>query len=170
MSGPEKPAVVTTQEDDSGSRVVTSRYGPETRFRGKGFFNFDFLLYGAIGVDLQGLSREAVEALRLPLKVMVPFLVMIIASLLTTSNSDEALNRYYAKMKTPVDPDPEKDQAKLAAAYADPGNTERVKLFPNSNLEFQKPTVADITGFVISVITCFAIIGFAFWMAGIGVG
>ena len=93
---------------------------------------------------------------------------MIFFSFLVRPNSKESLDRYYAKMKTPVDPDPEKDKAKLAAAYADPGNTERVKLFPNSNLEFQKPTTADITGFVISVIVCFAIIGFAFWMAGVG--
>ena len=99
----------------------------------------------------------------------MPFLIMILCCFLTRPNSKEALDRYYAKMKTPVDPDPEKDQAKLAAAYADPGNTERVKLFPNSNLEFQKPTTADITGFVLSVITCFAIIGFAFWMASIGI-
>ena len=99
---------------------------------------------------------------------MMPFLVMIVASLLTRKNSEEALDRYYAKMKTPVDPDPEADARKLEAAYADPSTCERVKLLPGSSLEFQKPTTEDVVGFIISVVVCFAIIGFAVLMAGIG--
>ncbi|MFP6767067.1 MAG: hypothetical protein VB859_02780, partial [Planctomycetaceae bacterium] len=97
-----------------------------------------------------------------------PFLVMIIASLITRRNSSQGLDRYYAKMKTPVDPDPEQDRLKLESAYADPSTCERVKLFPNSSLEFQKPTGEDIIGFVVSVLVCFAIIGVAVWAAGIG--
>ena len=98
----------------------------------------------------------------------MPFLVMIIASLLTRKNSEEALDRYYAKMKTPVDPNPKADQQKLAAAYADPSTCERVKLFPNSDLEFQKPTTEDIVGFTLSFLICFAIIGMAFWITTLG--
>jgi hypothetical protein len=96
---------------------------------------------------------------------------MIIASWITSitgkSNSPEALDRFYAKMKTPVDPNPEADLAKLAAVYKEPSNTERVKLFPNTELEIQKPTTADIVGFAISVLVCFVIVGLAFVLAGI---
>jgi SSS family solute:Na+ symporter len=168
LSGPEKPAVVTTQEDDSGSRVVTRRYGPETRFRGKGFFNFDFLLYGAIGVDLQGLSREAVEALRLPLKVMVPFLVMIIASLLTRPNSKESLDRFYVKMKTPTEPDPEKDKRELELSYASPDRFDHKKLFQGSSIEIQRPDSMDVVGFILSCLGVVAVILLALWVANLG--
>ena len=168
LSGPEKPAVVTTQEDDSGARVVTRRYGPETRLRGKGFFNFDFLLYGAIGVNLQGLSREAVEALRLPLKVMVPFLVMIIASLLTRPNSKESLDRFYVKMKTPTEPDPEKDKRELELSYASPDRFDHKKLFQGSSLEIQRPDSMDVVGFILSCLGVVAVILLALWVANLG--
>ena len=168
LSGPEKPAVVTTEKDDSGARVVTRRYGSETRFRGLGFFNFDFLLYRAIGVDLQGLSREAVEALRLPLKVLVPFLVMIIASLLTRPNSKESLDRFYVKMKTPTEPDPDKDKRELELSYASPNRFDHKKLFPGSSLEIQRPGSMDILGFMLSCLGVVAVILLALWVANLG--
>ena len=71
-------------------------------------------------------------------------------------------------MKTKVLPDPEADRAKLEAVYAGEKKPDRVKLFPNSQLEIQKPTKADIIGFTISVLTCFAIIGLAFVIAELG--
>jgi len=54
------------------------------------------------------------------------------------------------------------------AVYAGEKKPDRVKLFPNSQLEIQKPTKADIVGFTVSVLTCFAIIGLAFAIAGLG--
>jgi SSS family solute:Na+ symporter len=163
-----QPQVVTTERIDLHTVRETLAYPAGTELRGAGNLRLNLVLYKPF-LDMKNKSGSSLNALELVPKIVMPFLVMIFCCFLTRSNSQQALDRYYAKMKTPVDPDPEKDQAKLAAAYADPGNTERVKLFPNSNLEFQKPTVADITGFVISVITCFAIIGFAFWMAGLGI-
>ena len=161
--------VIKTQEIDQDTVRETLAYPEGTELIGAGNLKLNLVLYKPF-LNMKTKSGSSLNALELVPKIVMPFLVMILCCFLTRSNSQQALDRYYAKMKTPVDPDPEKDQAKLAVAYADPRYTERVKLFPNSNLEFQKPTVADITGFVISVITCFAIIGFAFWMAGIGAG
>ena len=158
----------TKQVDEFTVREILE-YPAGTELQGAGNLKLNLVLYKPF-LDMKTKSGSSLNALELVPKIIMPFLVMIICCFLTRPNSQEALDRYYAKMKTPVDPDPEKDEAKLAAAYADPGNTERVKLFPNSNLEFQKPTTADIAGFVISVIICFAIIGFAFWMASLGMG
>ncbi|MFP6619886.1 MAG: sodium:solute symporter family protein [Pirellulaceae bacterium] len=167
----QKVTRLTTQTEQVDKFTVreTLEYPAGTELLGEGNLKLNLVLYKPF-LDMKTKSGSSLNALELVPKIIMPFLVMIICCFLTRPNSQEALDRYYAKMKTPVDPDPEKDQAKLAAAYADPGNTERVKLFPNSNLEFQKPTTADIAGFVISVIICFAIIGFAFWMASIGMG
>jgi len=142
-------------------------YPPGTLMRGDGNLKMNLVLYKPF-LNLTSASTSSLNALELVPKIVMPFLVMILFSFLLRPNSQYALDRYYAKMKTPVDPDPEKDLAKLEAAYADPSTTERVKMFPNSNLEIQKPTRADIVGFVVSVLVCFAIIGFAFWMAGVG--
>ncbi|HUG91680.1 MAG TPA: hypothetical protein VML55_12645, partial [Planctomycetaceae bacterium] len=136
----------------------------------KGFGNFrpDFLLYDWAGMDLRNQSNAMLETLTLPPKIVTPFLVMIVISLVTRRNSREALDRYYAKMKTPVDPDPERDRRNLEAAYANPEALEGRKLFPGTSLEIQKPTAVDVIGFVVSVAVCFGIIGLAMVVARIG--
>ena len=142
--------------------------GEGTRLRGSGFFNFDFLFYGAIGVDLGNLSKEMKEALRVPLKVTLPFLVMIFASLLTRPNRKEALDRFYVKMKTPTEPIPEEDLKALELSYADPQRFDHKKLFPGSSFEFQRPGKADIVGFLISCLGVVGVILLALWVASIG--
>ena len=164
-----EPQVITTEKLDDYTIREALAYPQGTELQGAGNLKLNLVLYKPF-LDMKTKSGSSLNALELFPKIVMPFLVMIFFCFLTRSNSQETLDRYYAKMKTPVDPEPQKDRAKLAKAYADPDNTERVRLFPNSNLEFQKPTVADIVGFVVSVITCFTIIGFAFWMAGIGAG
>jgi len=146
-------------------------YPQGTKFQASGNLKLNLAFFLPLGIDLAAQTNSTRNALELVSKIILPILVMIIASWITSitgkSNSPEALDRFYAKMKTPVDPDPAADLAKLEAVYGEPSNTERVKLFPNSQLEIQKPTTADVVGFTISVLVCFAIVGLAFVMAGI---
>ena len=102
------------------------------------------------------------------LQLIAPFIVMIICSFLTTKNKKESLDRFYVKMKTPVLPEPEDDAEELKKSYDNPDRFDHRKLIPNSNLEFQKPTVVDIVGFVISLAVCFGVIYLAILVAGIG--
>ncbi len=92
---------------------------------------------------------------------------MILISFVTPRNSQRALDRYYAKMKTPVDPDHEADDAKLKAAYADTAALESKKMFPGSSLEFQKPNTVDIVGLIVCFLVCFSVIGLAALAANI---
>ena len=101
-------------------------------------------------------------------KIIGPFLVMILVSFFTRPNRRESLDRYYAKMHTPVDPDPQTDQANLEDAFAHPERMDARKLFPGTSLEFKRPTLTDIVGFVVSFLICFGIIGVAAWVASIG--
>ncbi len=121
-----------------------------------------------VGIDLETKSDAMLATFELPPKIITPFLVMILFSFITPRNRKEALDRYYAKMNTPVDPDREMDQKNLEAAYANPEATEKNKLFPGSSLEFYKPSATDVIGFVVSFGVCFAIIGLAVWIATIG--
>ena len=160
--------VATDVNERTGAIRETLDYPAGTPLQGTGSLKLNLLFYKPLGIDLGSQSIASLKSLDLFPKIVMPFLVMIIASLLTRKNSEKALDRYYAKMKTPVDPDPEADQQKLTAAYADPSTCERVKLFPNSDLEFQKPTTEDIVGFTLSFVICFAIIGMAFWITTLG--
>ena len=151
---------------EGNTTVLTQRHtGP---LKGKGFFKLDFLLYHYLGFDLANASKATLETLRLPTRVLLPFLVLIVASFLTPRNSESALNAYYAKMKTEVDPDPEVDRANLEASYADPKRFEANRLFPGTDIELLKPRTSDVVGFVVSVIVCFVVIALLVWLAGIG--
>lgn len=153
---------------DGGTTTVVMRYDDDVRLVGVGDFRLDFLLYQWLGMDLTTKSTAMLSTLELPPKIITPFLVMILLSFLTPRNSRHALDRYYAKMKTPVVQDPEEDRTNLERAYADPGRYEDRKLFPGTSLEFQKPTRTDVIGFVLCVLVCFGVIGLAALVVGIG--
>jgi SSS family solute:Na+ symporter len=154
------------QQQEGDTLVVTQRRaGP---MRGQGQFKVDFLLYHYLGVDLANVSKATLETLRLPTRVLLPFLVLVIFSYITPRTSKEVLDRYFVKMKTEVDPDPETDQRNLEASYRDPKRFEGKRLFPGTDIEALRPRRSDVVGFAISVAVCFAVIGLLVWLAGIG--
>ncbi|XZE53825.1 sodium:solute symporter family protein [Planctomycetaceae bacterium SH139] len=137
-------------------------------FQGQGSFNLDFLIYHYLGIDLAGASKATIETLRLPPRVLTPFLVLILASFLTRRNSQQTLDRYYVKMKTEVHPDPLVDRQNLAASYADPKRFNDRRLFPNSELEILKPKRKDVIGVLVSILVCVVVIAMLIELAQIG--
>lgn len=157
----------TVEERTEGdTKVLVQRKTGD--FQGQGAFNLDFLLYYWIGMDLSSASKSTIETLRLPPRLFMPFLVLVLASYLTRRERDEVLDGYYAKMRTPVHPDPETDRRLLAEARANPDGDRSRRLLPNSDWMFTRPTVVDVAGFLVSVGICFAIVGLLAWLAGIG--
>lgn len=144
------------------------RYDPSQRLQGTGEFKCDFLLYNLLGIDLSEFSDSTLRTLDLPPKIIVPFLVMIVVSLFTRSNTKAALDRYYVKMKTPVRGNLQLDADELERSYQNPDRFNDHKLWPNSNLEFQRPTRSDVVGFVLSLAACFGIIALAMLVTSIG--
>ncbi len=135
----------------------------------EGTFRFDMLIYDKLlGMDLTKVSDAALKTLEFPFKIIAPFLVMIVASLLTKPNSKKSLDRLYVRMKTPVDSDPEKDEAELEKSYANPDRFDHNKLFPKTQWEVQRPTKLDFFGFITCFAICFAIIGLVLFVAQIG--
>jgi SSS family solute:Na+ symporter len=154
------------ERQEGDVRVVVERMvGPQV---GQGSLNIDFLLYSAAGIDLSGVSKATLETLRLPARLLTPFLVLILLSFVTPRGNKDVLNRYFAKMNTPVLPDHEADRQLIEKAYADPDATASRKLFPRSDWEFVKPTTKDVVGFVLSCAVCVLIIALLTWLAGIG--
>ncbi|HBN76521.1 MAG TPA: hypothetical protein DD473_12025, partial [Planctomycetaceae bacterium] len=149
-----------------GTRIVVQKRTGE--FKGEGPLKIDFLIYQWLGViDLSDASKATLETLRLPPRVILPFVFLMLVSLVTPRCNAEKLNRYYAKMKTEVDPDPEKDAAKLAESYANPTRFDDRRLLPGTDWEFMKPSRKDITGFLVSVVVCFIILALLIWVANI---
>ena len=170
IDGVELVQVGETRQIDEHTTQVVKRYPEGTRLKGYGNFQLDFLLYKAVGLDLTGMTNATLDTLSLPPKIVTPFVIMILASFFTRRNSKQGLDRYYAKMKTPVDPDPEIDHKNLEQAYAAPEKLEHRKLFPGTSLEIQRPTFADVAGFVICLAICFGIVYLAVLVASLGSG
>lgn len=166
LTGAKEMEVINTKEEGN-EKVVTERLkgGDLT---GQGSFNLDYVIYQMVGMNLRQTDKAMLETLRLPPRLITPFLVMILLSLVTPRGSQAALDRYYVKMKTPVNPDPEQDLRDLEESFNNPSRFDDKKLIPGSSLEFQKPSGADIGGFVISVAVCFVFLGLAWWVANIG--
>jgi solute:Na+ symporter, SSS family len=155
-----------SRSSDENLEVLVQAY--DSPMRGEGNFNLDFLIYDLLGVDMTAKADSTLATMELPPKIIAPFLVMIGLSLVTRRNREETLDRYYAKMKTPVDQDPAVDAKLLAEAMANPKPLEARKLFPGSDLEFCRPNARDIFGFIGTFALCFLIIGLAVWVASIG--
>jgi SSS family solute:Na+ symporter len=158
---------ITTNATETGQLLVQRKTG---EFIGRGDFNLDFALYALLGIDLSQVSKSTLEALRLPARVLLPFMVFLLAGSVTPRQQKEVLDRYFAKMSTEVAPDPAEDRARLERAYAQPEFRTTLRLFPQSDWEFNRPRVSDVAGFVISVGVCGAIIGLLVGLAAIGSG
>ena len=156
------------QIDDPEHRRITYVRQYEGDVVGQGKLQVEFLPYLWAGLDLSEMGGPLLESLRLPIKIMSPFLVMIILSWVTPRCRAAELDRYYVKMKTPVDPDPRRDAENLNLSYENPSRFDHKKLLPRSQFEFQKPRVSDILGFVISFAICFAFLALIVWLAGLG--
>lgn len=126
--------------------------------KGKGTFELDFLLYDRLGIDLRSQSNGTLEAMRLPTRLFLPFVFLILFSFITPRGNAEKLDRYYVKMKTPVDPDPEKDAEEMRLSYENPHRFDDKRLFKFGGLEFNRPNWVDVVGFVVSFVLCIGVV------------
>ena len=135
---------------------------------GQGFFNVEMAFLSWCGMDLASLPNPMIETLRLPFRIILPILLMVILSLFTGAVDRTVLDRFYARMKTPVNPDPEKDRTEVELSYANPTRFDHVKLFPNSQFEFTRWNKEDTYGFLLGILGTILVIALTLFVAGIG--
>ena len=68
------------------------------------------------------------------------------------------LRDFYARINTPAVADPEEDARLVREKIENPELVEQNKMFPNTSIEFWKPTRFDIVGFVVCVLFVLGII------------
>ncbi|MDP6526137.1 MAG: sodium:solute symporter family protein [Kiritimatiellia bacterium] len=149
---PERKAVfwkggITT--DDNGVR------------QGKGMLHVDLVVLSKLGWDLSRNPYALNESLRAILRILVPFGVVILFSLLTRPDDKRMLDRFFAKMHTPVTGDKELDNRELALNLENPERTAAARMIPNSNWEFSRWTAYDVKGLAwitVGVAGCIALI------------
>jgi SSS family solute:Na+ symporter len=114
---------------------------------GLGRFNAEVWVVGWFGVDFTNWSRAQLQATRFFFDALFPFVLLFALSFVTPRVPGQALDRFFARLHTPVQATPAADSTAVAAACANPGQYERDKLFPGSQWEIMKPARSDYIGF-----------------------
>ena len=120
------------------------------------------------GMDLSRMANPMIETLRLPFLILLPIFLMVIFSLFTRPVDKQVLMRFYARMKTPVNPDPELDRLEVERSYAEPHRFDHTKMFPSSQFEFTKWDKQDTLGFIFGILGTILVIACALIVARIG--
>ncbi len=122
-------------------------------------FNVECWLLGKAGVDVAALSKTQRVTLQFFFDGLFPFVVLIVASLLTRATDPVRVARFYGRMKTPVGDTPELEAAALAETLRRPARFDQTKLFPRSAWEFCRWDRVDTVGFIACCALSAAIVG-----------
>jgi len=141
---------------------------PESELEGIGRFHIENFILDRLGVPVHRFTPAGLMTSRFAFDVVVPFLILFVVSWLTPRTERWRTERFYARMQTPVAPTPEEDEAEVERSYADPRRFEGRRLFKNSNWEFYKPNRQDVVGFIACCAVAAFILGFFFWLLGVG--
>jgi len=129
------------------------------RRHGGGMLSLELVLLDTVGMDLGKNPYALNETIRVIIRTIVPFLILVVVSLLTRRDDKALLDRFFVKMKTPVEIDAEEDARQLALSYADPRRFDDRNLFgPGSDWEFNKWTRTDAVGFAVSTVAAIGVI------------
>jgi SSS family solute:Na+ symporter len=99
------------------------------------------------GIDFTSWSKPHLTAARFFFDAFFPFLLLFLISFISRPEEKGYLDRFYAKMYTPVQPSPEAEREALENAYKNPGMYDERKLFKKSNWEMLRPKRIDYLGF-----------------------
>jgi hypothetical protein len=115
---------------------------------GRGRLHLELVVLDKLGLDLTRLDVSTRYAVRFFFDGFFPFVVLLLVSLFTRRAPAAIVDLFYGKMKTPVDPVPERDAAAMAETQRNPRRFDDRKLFPRSAWEFTKWDRVDMIGFL----------------------
>lgn len=131
---------------DKVARTDTS--DPSSQKVGIGRFHAEIWVLSWFGMDFFGYSKAQLVAARFFFSALFPFVLLFIISFLTKPVHKPSLDRFFAKMHTPVQQTPELDEIALAASYEHPEKFEKEKILTGSQWEILKPSRMDYIGFL----------------------
>lgn len=120
---------------------------PDSPKAGFGRFHAEIWVLSWTGINFSRFSKAQLVAVRFFFDAFFPFFLLLIISFVTRPVSKEHLDRFFAKMNTPVQKTEAEDKKAVAEAMRHPESYKKNKVFPRSDWEFLKPTRLDIIGF-----------------------
>ncbi|MFC2083547.1 sodium:solute symporter, partial [Bacteroidota bacterium] len=120
---------------------------PESSKIGLGRFHAEIWVLSWFGMDFSNYSKAELVTVRFLFDALFPFLLLFVFSYITKPVSKPFLDRFFAKMHTPVQTTDEKEQQALEDSFNNPEKFESDKLFPRTQWEIMKPSRMDLIGF-----------------------
>jgi SSS family solute:Na+ symporter len=120
---------------------------PESPKIGLGRFHAEIWVLSWLGIDFTRFSKAQLVATRFFFDALFPFVLLFLISFITRPVPRVHLDRFFAKLHTPVQTTPEEENRALEQAYKHPEKFEKDKLLPGSRWEIMKPGRIDILGF-----------------------
>lgn len=120
---------------------------PDSPKQGFGRFHAEIWVLSWFGPDFSKLKKSQLVAIRFFFDALFPFVLLFLFSLVTKPLSRQHLDRFFAKMHTPVQRTHKEEEKALEEAYRNLEKYRHQKLFPKSQWEILKPTKLDALGF-----------------------
>jgi SSS family solute:Na+ symporter len=115
--------------------------------QGLGRFHAELWVLSWFGIDFSGFTKAQLVATRFFFDALFPFVLLFLVSFVTKPVRKDNLDRFYAKLHTPVQKTAEEEEKELEKSYQNPDRFKKDILLPNSNWEIEKPTKMDALGF-----------------------
>lgn len=120
---------------------------PDSPKMGIGRFNAELWVLSWIGFNFTHWTKAQLVAARFFFAAGFPFLLLFILSWITRPVEKTHLDRFFAKIHTPVQKTPEEEKAALELAARSPERFDKDKIWPRSSWEIMKPKKMDWIGF-----------------------
>ncbi len=120
---------------------------PDSPKVGIGRFQAEVWVLSWFGIDFTHFKKSQLVATRFFFDALFPIVLLVILSVVTKPVDDNSMNRFFAKMHTPVQPTAEEEEKAIEASFNNPEEAEKRKLFPGSQWELMKPSRLDYIGF-----------------------
>jgi SSS family solute:Na+ symporter len=166
ISDPFEKTYVLTQKSIFWTKGIKA--DQNGRVTGSGLINLELLFLDSVGFDLTKNPYALNETIRILIRTITPFLVFFFIALSFRRESNQRIDHFFIKMKTIVSHDPDTDTRELALAFAHPERVNHLKLFPNSDWEFDRWNKEDVLGFVISIGIVLLLIGLMLFIVSVG--
>lgn len=137
----------------------TLKRNDEGEMQGRGYIYLELVLLNSLGFDLSSNPYALNESIRMSIRLIFPFLIIIIFAFLTKPEDKVLLDKFFIKMRTKVrGGGAVADNKELEKAYTNPESTEKMLLFPNSDWEIYKWNRQDLIGFLLAVVVVFVVL------------
>jgi len=146
----------------------TDPLDPDSPRIGLGRFHAEIWVLSWFGIDFSGFQKSQLVAVRFFFDALFPFLLLFLISWLTKPAPKTVLDRFFARLHTPVQKTPEADEQAVADAYRNPDGWKENKIWRKSNWEINKPSRMDYIGFGGSWLLVGMIILFLYLITSIG--